>query len=172
MSDALYFFAENNQQRGPVTSSELLAKNLPPDTLVWREGMPQWQRLDSLPELIGLTNASRPPPPQFAQQMQRIPIASIPYGQAPPQVNRMAAGLCGIFLGWLGVHKFIINLPRPATIMCLTSVGSIFAGCCFFPFWIAFLVMGVIGFVEGVIYLNKSDEQFYQDYVIERRAWF
>jgi len=172
MSEPLYFFAENNQQRGPVSAAEIIAKSLPPDTLVWREGMAQWQRLDSLPELIGLTNASIPPPPQFAQNQQPIPIASLPYGQSPPQVNRVAAGLCGIFLGWLGIHKFIINQPRPATIMCLSSVGGVFAGCCFPPFWIAFLVMGVIGFVEGVIYLNQSDEEFYQNYVIERRAWF
>jgi hypothetical protein len=33
-------------------------------------------------------------------------------------------------------------------------------------------VMAVIGIVEGIIYLTKSDAQFYQDYVVNRRSWF
>jgi uncharacterized membrane protein len=44
MSD--WYYAENNEQRGPVLESELkglLAGNkLPADTLVWKEGMANW----------------------------------------------------------------------------------------------------------------------------------
>jgi hypothetical protein len=34
------------------------------------------------------------------------------------------------------------------------------------------LVMGLIGFIEGIIYLTKSEQQFYQDYVVRRQEWF
>jgi len=34
------------------------------------------------------------------------------------------------------------------------------------------MVMGIIGLVEGIIYLTKSDEDFYRSYAIERRTWF
>lgn len=37
---------------------------------------------------------------------------------------------------------------------------------------IATLVMSVIGLVEGIIYLSKSDEDFYQTYAVEKRQWF
>jgi uncharacterized membrane protein len=43
MSD--WYYAENNEQRGPVLEAELkslLAGKLPTDTLVWKEGMSNW----------------------------------------------------------------------------------------------------------------------------------
>jgi hypothetical protein len=33
-------------------------------------------------------------------------------------------------------------------------------------------VMGVIGLVEGIIYLTKSDEEFISTYVISKKGWF
>jgi hypothetical protein len=29
-----------------------------------------------------------------------------------------------------------------------------------------------ISFIEGIIYLTKTDEEFYQTYVVEKKAWF
>jgi hypothetical protein len=34
------------------------------------------------------------------------------------------------------------------------------------------LAMCLIAFIEFIIYLTKSDEQFYQDYVVGTREWF
>ena len=31
---------------------------------------------------------------------------------------------------------------------------------------------GVLAWVEGIIYLMKTDEEFYQTYVVEKKAWF
>ena len=30
----------------------------------------------------------------------------------------------------------------------------------------------IIGLIEGIIYLTKTDPEFYQIYMVERRAWF
>ena len=42
-----YYYAVNGQQTGPVTEEQLrgmvTAGSIPADTLIWREGMPQWQ---------------------------------------------------------------------------------------------------------------------------------
>ena len=35
-----------------------------------------------------------------------------------------------------------------------------------------YFIMGLIGFIEGIIYLTKSDEDFMQTYVYNRRGWF
>ncbi len=33
-------------------------------------------------------------------------------------------------------------------------------------------VTGLIGLIEGIIYLTKSDEQFYQTYIVNKKTWF
>ncbi len=39
-------------------------------------------------------------------------------------------------------------------------------------FGLGAIPMGLIGLVEGIIYLSKSDEDFYETYVVEKRGWF
>ena len=75
----------------------------------------------------------------------------------------MAAGLCGIFLGALGIHKFILGFTAPGLIMLLVSVLTCGVGA---------IPMGIIGLVEGIIYLSKSDEDFYETYVLGKKGWF
>ena len=79
--------------------------------------------------------------------------------------QKMAAGICGIVLGFLGVHKFILGLNKSGAIMLAVSVlGS----CLYFPL----LAMMVIGIIEGITYLSKSDDEFYQTYAIQKKEWF
>jgi hypothetical protein len=66
VDEAKYYFALGNEQRGPYALADFLALGLRPDTLVWREGMSQWQTYDSLPEL----QAAAPAAP-----IQSIPAA-------------------------------------------------------------------------------------------------
>jgi uncharacterized membrane protein len=59
MSD--WYYAENNEQRGPVLESELkglLAGKLPSETLVWKEGMSNWTPAHQVPALTGAPVAS------------------------------------------------------------------------------------------------------------------
>jgi hypothetical protein len=32
--------------------------------------------------------------------------------------------------------------------------------------------MGPIGLIEGILYLTKSDEEFYRTYVLGKKEWF
>jgi TM2 domain-containing membrane protein YozV len=80
--------------------------------------------------------------------------------------KKVSAGICGILLGALGVHKFILGYRREGTTMLIISiVGSVFlfAG----PF-----VMGLIGLIEGILYLTKSDQEFERSYINGRKGWF
>lgn len=80
--------------------------------------------------------------------------------------SKVAAALLAFFLGWLGVHKFYLNKPGAGIIMLLCgTVGWILIA-------IPPLVIGVISLVEFIIYLTKSDQQFYDDYVVGNRSWF
>jgi hypothetical protein len=32
--------------------------------------------------------------------------------------------------------------------------------------------MGIIGLIEGILYLTKSDEEFVSTYITNKRGWF
>ena len=80
--------------------------------------------------------------------------------------NKIVAGLLGIFLGGLGLHKFYLGCKQEGLIMLVVwFVGWFIGG---FPS----LVVALIGFIEGIIYLFKSDEEFYDTYVANQKCWF
>ena len=78
--------------------------------------------------------------------------------------NKTTAGLLGIFLGGLGVHKFYLGYTTAGIIMLVVTLVV-----CFFVF---LPIMAVIGLVEGIIYLTKTDEEFQEIYAINKREWF
>ena len=46
-----YFIANGGQQRGPFPLDKLLVEGLRSDSMVWREGMPEWKQAGEVPEL-------------------------------------------------------------------------------------------------------------------------
>jgi TM2 domain-containing membrane protein YozV len=84
--------------------------------------------------------------------------------------NKLAAGLLGIFLGGWGIHKFYLGFTGPGLVFLLVNTVG-FAVTWIFLF-IPNIILGVIGFVEGIIYLTKSDEEFEQLYVVQKKQWF
>ena len=92
------------------------------------------------------------------------PQAPMPPQQLKPDADKkIIAGVCAIILGSLGIHKFILGMTKPALIMLLVSVLTCGVGAS---------VMGIIGLIEGIMYLTKSDEEFYQLYIVEKKEWF
>jgi TM2 domain-containing membrane protein YozV len=77
--------------------------------------------------------------------------------------TKVAAGLCAILLGYLGVHKFILGMTTPGIIMLLVTLLTCGIGAA---------VTSIIGLVEGIIYLTKSDQDFYETYVVGKKEWF
>lgn len=163
-----YYVAFGSERRGPFSVEDLSRQGVRPDTMVWREGMDQWQPAGTVGELAALfsgASGQASPPPAYGSPPGYGAPGPLPYQAAPPDVNgkKIAAGVCGILLGGLGIHKFILGLTVPGVIMLvITLVTCGFGG----------IVTGVIGIVEGIIYLTKSDAEFYQTYMVEKRAWF
>lgn len=80
--------------------------------------------------------------------------------------SKVVAGILAILLGALGIHKFYLGYNTAGIIMLVVSVvGSIVFG-------LGPTVMAVIGIVEGVIYLTKTDQDFYTTYVANKKEWF
>jgi len=77
--------------------------------------------------------------------------------------KKLAAGLLAIFLGSFGVHKFVLGYNTAGLIMLLVTVLTC---------GVAGFVMGVIGIIEGIIYLTKSPEEFDAIYLQNSKEWF
>ena len=72
--------------------------------------------------------------------------------------NRTTMGIIAILLGGLGIHKFMMGNTG-------TGIIQLLLYCCFG-------IGHIIGIVEGIIYLTKTDDEFYQIYVVEKKQWF
>lgn len=71
----------------------------------------------------------------------------------------MTAGICGILLGGWGVHKFILGYTQEGIIQIVITIVTCGIG-------------AIVGLIEGIIYLTKSDEEFYNTYVANKKGWF
>jgi len=95
--------------------------------------------------------STEPVTPAPVQPGQKIPGAD----------KKLIAGLLGVlgilYGGW-GIHKFVMGYTKEGIIqllLCLLcGVGTI------------------IGVIEGIIYLTKSDEEFVATYITGRKGWF
>jgi len=81
--------------------------------------------------------------------------------------KKVLAGILAIVLGGLGVHKFILGYNKEGIILLVVTVALGILTCGLLG-WIG----PVIGVIEGIIYLTKSDEEFYNTYQVGRKPWF
>ena len=97
---------------------------------------------------------------------------SKPLGQpgAQPLRQQRLAGWLAILVGPLGVHKFVLGYYRAGLIMLLAPVVVIPAG--WWASTVVSLVMGIIGLIEGLIYLAKTPQEFKTRYIDAKQEWF
>ncbi len=95
----------------------------------------------------------------YPQQQQR------PRWSLPPQLMgtqqrsmRVPCAIAGIVGGAFGIHKFMRGLQREGSIHIILTL--------------LFGTGAIIGAIEGVMYLFKSDAEFEQVYIIGRKPWF
>lgn len=82
-----------------------------------------------------------------------------PATQIPGAEKKVMAGILGIVAGGFGVHKFILGYTTEG----LIQIAITFITCG---------LGGLIGTVEGIIYLTKSDEEFVRTYIQNKKGWF
>lgn len=108
--------------------------------------------------------------PVAPSPMQTVPQ---PGAQVPGADKKILAGILGIVLGGLGIHKFVLGYQQE---------GIILLGAYLVAWIIALVTCGiatplifiphVVGIIEGVIYLTKSDEDFVNTYIVHKKPWF
>ena len=145
----------DGKEYGPASAEDIrhwLAENrVNAQTLAQAENLPVWRPLYS-----------------FSEFFDAIKAAPNTIGPLPPSANRLAsnkiaAGIFGILLGSLGIHKFILGYTGAGLVMLLITFLSCFT---LAP------IMHIIGLIEGIVYLCTSDEDFVRTYIIGRKEWF
>lgn len=76
-----------------------------------------------------------------------------------PENKKVVSGILAILLGSLGIHKFILGYTQAGIIQIILTIVT-----CGFA--------GIVGLIEVIIYLTKSDEDFYQTYQVGKKTWF
>ncbi len=80
--------------------------------------------------------------------------------------KKLIAGILGIVLGAFGVHKFYLGYQKEGIIMLIVGlIGLLLCG-------IPTSAVAIVGLVEGILYLTKTDDEFVRTYVIGRKPWF
>ncbi len=85
--------------------------------------------------------------------------------------KKVLAGILAIVFGSLGVHKFILGYQKEGIILLVATIIG-YATICLIIGSFIIIATGVIGLIEGVIYLTKSDEEFYNTYQVGKKPWF
>lgn len=87
------------------------------------------------------------------------------------QKSPIVAGLLALFLGAFGVHKFYLGYnTQGITLLVTTVVGWLLA--IVIIGIIPLMVVGIVCFIEAIIYLTKSESEFQRLYVDSKKYWF
>jgi hypothetical protein len=93
-----YFIANDGAQQGPFELADLPAHGLRADSLIWAEGMPDWQRAAEVPDIAALL--SRSTTTSGPVRLQPLQNEVLPYGTNQPSngmaVASLVLGICAI----------------------------------------------------------------------------
>ena len=87
--------------------------------------------------------------------------------QSPGAEKKVVAGVLAILLGGLGIHKFYLGY----------TTAGINHACCqhrrrrLHLRW-RLRAHGIVGLIEGIIYLTKTDAEFVSTYITNKKEWF
>ena len=65
--------------------------------------------------------------------------------------KKLIAGILGILVGWTGAHKFYLGYMKAGIVQLILTVVC--------------GIGGILGLIEGIMYLVKSDDEFEATYV-------
>ena len=89
------------------------------------------------------------------------------FDRATGSNKKVLAGVMAILLGGFGIHKFVLGYNKEGIILLVSTmvIGVLTLGLFSWLIWI-FTV------IEGIIYLTKTDDEFYNTYQVGKKSWF
>ncbi len=144
-----WYIQYNGQQVGPMSANQLLSYGLTPNTMVWREGSPEWVPAYMVPELMELLNNNR-------QSQAQSSVFGASYGVSGK--SKIAAALFAFFLGWLGVQYFYCGKTNAGLICILLHI-------------ITCGLWSIVDLVQAILMLTMDDYTFEAKYVTTTQSF-
>ena len=94
------------------------------------------------------------------------------FGKSSGENKKVLVGILAILLGSLGVHKFILGYQKEGFILLGITIASYLLMCALGLGLLFVWIPYVIGIIEGIIYLTKTDVEFYNTYQVGKKPWF
>lgn len=139
------------------------------------------------PDLDAWGEPQRPMPQPtmpVADERPVTPYTPVPTYAGDVAQKRLIAGLLAIFLGSLGVHKFYLGMNTQGIMILGANIGvwilALLIGVVTLGFGLIITLplaglvsaaLGLLGLVEGILYLTKSDADFGRDYLVGKKPW-
>lgn len=79
--------------------------------------------------------------------------------QIPGAEKKVLAGVLALVFPVFAIHRFMIGDTKGGVIRIIIAVCTCGLG-------------SLISFIEGIIFLTKSDEEFVETYINQQKAWF
>lgn len=157
----MWYIIYNGQQVGPLQKEQLLNYNLTAESMVWCEGMPNWEPAANVPALADLLTPGYGSQHQYGSNAQ-YGGSQQPYygGQYYPKSSKskVATGVLAILLGSLGVQYFYLGKVGGGFLTILLTLVTCGA-------W------EVITFIQGILILCMSDEEFDYKFVNTQKTF-
>tara|TARA_B100001287_G_scaffold62707_1_gene50896 strand:+ start:2491 stop:2976 length:486 start_codon:yes stop_codon:yes gene_type:complete len=121
----VYYYAENDDQFGPFSKEDLLPK-IDGNTLVWREGI-NWTNASKLDEFKGCFENNDYPKFEnqdinyFNQNESTSSFSSSSVNSSMKPQNKLTMALLCFFLGYTGIHRFMMGHTAIGVLMLLTA---------------------------------------------------
>lgn len=131
----------NGQPIGPMTTEQLRAYGLNPNTMVQQAGSDQWLPAFNFPELMALI-----------QQNNGFGYVS------NSGKDKIVAGILALLIGSLGIHYFYIGKTTAGIITIILSLVTC-------GFW------SIITLIQGIIMLTMDQQQFDHKYVFTDKSF-
>lgn len=165
-----WYIYYNNNKVGPMSRETMLVYRPKPDTLVWKEGMEQWQPLFTIPELMEFistasTQAKNVSIPNPSAGNQSVCPPAYPYA---PTKDKTVAALLAIFLGQLGAQYFYLGKNTAGIISIVITVFNSMICFISYFFFIGFLIWWIwplLTVIQGVMMLAMSQSEFERKFV-------
>lgn len=146
-----WYIVQNGQQIGPISKQQLLNFGLNADSMVWHEGMADWQKASDVESLSDLLYAS-----QYAKAEQNTQNFD-PY-PSPGGKSKIAAGVLAILLGGFGVQYFYLGKVGGGLLTILLTIVTC-------GLW------EIITLIQGILMLTMSDEEFARKFVYTTKTF-
>ncbi len=107
-----------------------------------------------------LTEEAKEKASEFADETKEV------YQKISGENRKVLAGVTAILLGGFGVHKFILGYYKQGIILLILTLCINIFGLGFFG-----LIVWFFSLTEGVIYLSKTNDEFFKTYQENKKYW-